>query len=134
MAYPQPLLLFDGHCNLCARSVQFVLKHERNDSHIYFASLQSPTGRQILEQSKEELPDSLIFVREGQIYTESSGFLVLCRYLKFPWSLLQVFRIIPAFLRDPIYRWVARNRYRWMGKREICWMPRPEWKKRFLDV
>lgn len=133
MEYPQPLLLFDGHCNLCARSVQFVLKHERKGSQIHFASLQSPTGQQIQEQYGEDLPDSLVLIQDEQIYTESTGFLVLCRHLKVPWSMLQIFRVVPSFLRDPIYRWVARNRYRWMGKRETCWMPRPEWNSRFID-
>lgn len=132
MEYPQPLLLFDGHCNLCARSVQFVLKHERKDSPIHFASLQSETGQSVKRQLGADAPDSLIFVHRGTVYTESTGFLVLCQHLKFPWSALQVFRFVPSFLRDPIYRWVARNRYKWMGKRETCWMPQPKWKSRFI--
>jgi predicted DCC family thiol-disulfide oxidoreductase YuxK len=132
MKVEQPLLLFDGHCNLCSRSVQFVLENERTTSNIHFASLQSETGVAVKDQLGPDAPDSLIFVHHDKIYSESTGFLVLCQYLKFPWSALQVFRIVPSFLRDPIYRWVARNRYQWMGKRETCWMPQPKWKSRFI--
>ncbi|HVW59599.1 MAG TPA: thiol-disulfide oxidoreductase DCC family protein [Puia sp.] len=128
------VILFDGVCNLCNRSVQFILKRDR-EGRFRFASLQSPLGQALLERASlpAERFDSFVLVENNRAYTRSSGALRVFRLLGAPWSLLCVFWIIPRPIRDSIYDWVARHRYRWFGKQDSCWLPRPEWKERFLD-
>jgi predicted DCC family thiol-disulfide oxidoreductase YuxK len=126
--------LFDGVCNLCSRSVQFILKRDRRNL-FRFASLQSPLGQSLLQGTG--LPpdhlDSFVLVENNKVYTRSSGALRVCRKLGGAWPLLYVLMIIPRPLRDGIYNWIARRRYKWFGKKESCWLPSPEWKSRFLD-
>jgi len=126
--------LFDGVCNLCSRSVQFILKRDRRN-HFRFASLQSPLGQSLLQSSglAAEHLDSFVLLEDNKVYTRSSGALRVCRKLGGAWPLLYVLMIIPRPLRDGIYNWVARHRYKWFGKKESCWLPAPEWKSRFLD-
>ncbi|HVU58066.1 MAG TPA: thiol-disulfide oxidoreductase DCC family protein [Puia sp.] len=133
-AGPSPIVLFDGVCNLCNRSVQFILKRDRRGL-FRFASLQSSVGRSLLQQYglSTTSMDSFVLLDNDKPYTRSSGALRVMKRLGFPWSLLYVVWIIPRPVRDRIYDWVARNRYRWFGKEETCWLPRPEWKERFLD-
>jgi len=121
-------------CNLCSRSVQFILKRDRRGI-FRFASLQSPTGQSFLQRSglPTDVLNSFVLLDNNKTYTRSSGALRVVKKLGFPWSILYIFWIIPRPVRDRIYDWVARNRYRWFGKKETCWLPRPEWKERFLD-
>jgi len=121
-------------CNLCSRSVQFILKRDRRGI-FRFASLQSPTGQSFLQRSglPTDVLNSFVLLDNNKTYTRSSGALRVVKKLGFPWSILYIFWIIPGPVRDRIYDWVARNRYRWFGKKETCWLPRPEWKERFLD-
>jgi predicted DCC family thiol-disulfide oxidoreductase YuxK len=131
---PFPIILFDGVCNLCNKSVQFILKRDRR-SKFRFASLQSPIGQSLLQQAG--LPaghlDSFVLVENNKVYTRSSGILRMLKSLGGAWSLLYIFWIVPRPVRDSIYDWVAHHRYRWFGKQDSCWLPRPEWKNRFLD-
>jgi predicted DCC family thiol-disulfide oxidoreductase YuxK len=126
--------LFDGVCNLCNRSVQFILKRDRR-SIFRFASLQSSLGQSLLKRSG--LPagdlDSFVLVEDNMLYTRSTAALRVCRKLGGAWSLLSAFRIIPRPLRDGIYNWVARHRYKWFGKQDSCWLPSPEWADKFLS-
>lgn len=128
------IILFDGVCNLCNQSVQFVIDRDTNDRFL-FASLQSDFGQNIL--TKHELNtsnfDSIILVDKDRIYQKSSAALRIAKELKFPWSLLTIFLILPAFIRDFGYNYVAKNRYNWFGKQESCWMPTPELRSKFLD-
>ena len=128
-----PILLFDGVCNLCNSSVQFFIKHDKK-GRVKFAALQSETGRDLL--FKFELDpdyfDSLVFIDKEKVYTHSSAVLRASKYLNGLYPLLQVFLIKPKFLRDPIYKWIGRNRYRWFGKQDACMIPTPELKERFL--
>jgi len=121
-------------CNLCSRSVQFILKRDRRGI-FRFASLQSPTGQSFLPGSglPTDALNSFVLLDNNKTYTRSSGALRVVKKLGFPWSLLYILRIIPRPVRDKVYDWIARNRYRWFGKKETCWLPRPEWKERFLD-
>lgn len=130
-----PLLLFDGVCNLCNASVQWVLK--RDQKGIFkFASLQSDTGQALLKKFgfHSEDFDTVVLVDGERIFTRSDVPLEIVRRLGGAWSLLTVFKIIPRFIRNAVYDWVARNRYRWFGKKEECMLPRPEWKGRFVDA
>lgn len=128
------VLLFDGTCNLCNGSVQWVLKHDHK-AYFQFASLQSQVGQKYLSayNLSQSALDTVVLIDDNQIFTHSDAPLRVMRKLGFPWSLGIVLSIIPRFLRNGVYRWVARNRYRWFGKTEQCWLPRPEWKDRFLD-
>lgn len=133
MVDKSPLILFDGVCNLCNSSVQFVIKHDKK-KQFHFASLQGETGQHIL--LKYELPtasfNSFILIADGILYRESTAVLILLKILGGPWRLLYVFIILPAFIRNAVYRFIASNRYRWFGKRESCMLPSPELKGRFL--
>lgn len=98
-----------------------------------FTSLQSDTAKVLLGgHGVHEEPDSIIVVQNGQLLTESQAILALLPFLSFPWPLLRIARVIPRFVRDPIYRLIARNRYRWFGKKSSCRLPTPEERERFL--
>jgi predicted DCC family thiol-disulfide oxidoreductase YuxK len=129
----RPVLLFDGVCNVCNASVQFVLKHER-DGAIQFASLQSEAGRRLVEE--RALPDdvsTVIFLDGDKSYVRSSAAVAVLRHLRAPWSwLAPVLQVIPRPLRDLGYAIFARLRYRLFGKRETCMVPTPEIRARFL--
>ncbi len=128
-----PILLFDGNCHLCAGSVQWVLKRDKAGL-FYFAPLQSELGRQTLKHlGVSESLNSVVLVVGDRAYARSDAALETARCLGFPWSLLTVFRLVPRFIRDAVYDWIARNRYRWFGHSETCWMPKAEWKERFLN-
>jgi predicted DCC family thiol-disulfide oxidoreductase YuxK len=128
-----PILLFDGLCNLCNGSVQFILKRDPNGI-FRFASLQSEEAEALLEQyeDKPESLDSVVLLEGEELYARSDAALRVARRLTGLWPLLYAFILIPRPIRDSIYNWIARNRYRWFGKQDQCMMPRPEWKHRFL--
>lgn len=127
------ILLFDGVCNLCNSSVQFVLKHEKKHKQL-FASLQSDIGKEILSQYEIDVTktDSLVLVENNRAYIKSSAALRLSRKLKGLYPVLYVFIIIPPFIRNAIYDYVARNRYKWFGKTDTCMIPDKNSANRFL--
>ena len=127
------MLLFDGVCNLCNASVQWILKRDRKGV-FKFAALQSDTGQMLLRQFglSEKNFDTVVLVTDGRIFTRSDAALEIVQRIGGVWSLLAVFKIIPRSIRDTIYDWVARYRYRWFGKSEECMLPRPEWRERFV--
>jgi len=129
-----PVVLYDGPCGLCQRSVRFLLRHE-NGTHLRFASLQSEQGQAILSFFK--LPSSLdemVFVENGTPSSGADAALALCAYLRYPAKALGIFRIIPRSLSRRVYRWIARHRYQWFGKKEECLLPQPDQAARFLDA
>lgn len=130
----EPVLLFDGVCNLCNSTVQFILRWERQP-RLRFAPLQSPEGEALLASIGEAPADlnSVLFIENGRCYHRSSAALRVARYLRFPWPLLYGFIVVPPFLRDAVYGYVARNRYRWFGKQETCQIPTPALRARFLS-
>lgn len=128
-----PIVLFDGVCNLCNGSIQFLIKRDPQ-ARFRFASLQSETGQKLqadLGMDPQAL-DSVVLVEGDRWYKESDAALRIARSLPGAWKLLAAFRIVPRPLRDAVYRWIARNRYRWFGKAETCWLPTPELRGRFL--
>jgi predicted DCC family thiol-disulfide oxidoreductase YuxK len=127
------ILLFDGVCNLCNGAVQFVLKHN-TDETIKFAALQSEAGQQLLKAHHlpTETLNSLVLIEDGRAYTESTGALRLARHFGGFWRVLYIMVYVPAPLRDVVYRWVGANRYRWFGQAEACMIPTPALKARFL--
>jgi len=128
-----PVLLFDGVCNLCNASVQWVLKRDRKGI-FRFAALQSEAGRALLRQSglSSENFDTVVLVDGDRVFTRSDAALEIVRRIGGPWSLLGIFRIVPRPLRNAVYDWVARYRYRWFGKTQSCMIPQPEWANRFI--
>ncbi len=129
-----PVLLFDGLCNLCSSSVQFVLKHDKK-ARFHFASLQSEVGQELLKAHGLATDDfdSFVLIKGGKIFTQSSAALQVAGQLNFPLNLLKLLLIIPRPIRDFCYNFMAKNRYKWFGKKASCWLPKPEWKGRFLD-
>lgn len=128
------IVLFDGVCNFCNSSVQFIIKHDTSNS-LKFASLQSSIGQELL--NKYAIPkdvDSVIFIENNQAYTKSSAALKIANYFGGFWKLLQIFMIVPTFIRDFFYDIIAKNRYRWFGKKDSCMLPSPEIRNRFLEV
>jgi predicted DCC family thiol-disulfide oxidoreductase YuxK len=128
------ILFFDGVCNLCNSTVQWILRHDK-DQQIQFAALQSDAAKQRLlplgiDTTKLE---SMVFLEDGVAYTRSTGVLHLARALGAPYSWAAVLLVLPASLRDFFYKILAKNRYAWFGQRQSCMMPTPELKKRFLS-
>ncbi len=130
-----PILLFDGICNLCNGFVQFVISRDSR-AVFRFAALQSEIGRELAE--KAGLPSSslstVVLYENNRFYTHSDVGLRVARRLDGLWPAFYIFVVLPKFIRDAIYNWVARHRYRWFGKRESCMVPTPELRSRFLDT
>ncbi len=128
-----PIVLFDGVCNLCSGSVQFILRRDPAGA-FRFASLQSDLGQRLLTERglDPKALDSVVVVDGDRFYRESDAALRIARDLKGAWKALTVFRLIPRPVRDWAYRLIARNRYSWFGKAETCWLPTPELRGRFL--
>jgi predicted DCC family thiol-disulfide oxidoreductase YuxK len=129
-----PTILFDGVCNLCNGSIQFILKRDP-EARFRFASLQSESGRRLVAENglDPDVLNSVILIEDGKVYRESAAALRIARHMSGAWKLLRVFVLIPRPIRDAAYRLIARNRYRWFGKSETCWLPTPELRARFLD-
>jgi len=127
------IIFFDGVCNLCNGAVQFVIKRDHHHE-FKFASLQSNFAKETLNNFnlKAAHGDSLILLENGKLYEASTAVLRIAKKLTGLWPLLYVFIVIPPFLRNAVYRWVARHRYQWFGKQDQCWVPTPELKSRFL--
>lgn len=129
-----PVLLFDGVCNLCNGSVQFIIRRDP-EARIRFAALQSNAARSLLASigvQPESLPDSMVLVENGTMFTRSTAVLRVVKQLRFPWPLLYVLVIIPPPLRNWMYDIIARRRYRWFGRQDACMMPTPGLQARFL--
>jgi predicted DCC family thiol-disulfide oxidoreductase YuxK len=155
-AEPARVVLFDGVCHLCNRTVDFLIRHDRR-RRLRFASLQSETGNRLLEARARGRADeereagraggagragagspgprtyqTVVFVDGDRVHERSSGALRIVGALGWPWRLAMGFLLVPRPLRDLAYDWVARNRYRWFGQRRTCRLPGPEERGRFL--
>lgn len=130
----KPIIFFDGVCNLCNTSVQFILKRDKKEKFL-FASLQSGFAKENLpvDLSDSESLQSIVLKDSGLILTKSSAVLTIARSLSGLWPMLYIFIAIPKPLRDWAYTIVAKNRYKWFGKKDYCVIPSPELKNRFLD-
>jgi len=130
----ESIVLFDGVCTLCNRSVTFLIARDPH-AKLRFASLQSERARRELASIGVTgvLPDSIVLLQARRIFSRSGAVLRIARSLRFPWSLLYAAIIIPPFLRDAIYDFIARRRYRWFGRSETCMVPTPELRARFLS-
>jgi predicted DCC family thiol-disulfide oxidoreductase YuxK len=128
------VILFDGVCNFCNNKINLVIRKDKKD-FFRFAALQSEAGKKILAANGIEItpePDTFIFIEKNKIYNRSSAALHIVKHMSGLWPALFVFIIVPRFLRDIVYKIIARNRYKWWGVRESCMVPTPEVRKKFL--
>lgn len=130
---PDYLILFDGECNFCDKTVQFVLRHDKQNK-FYFASLNTALGKHLVQSSPFPAgkTDSIIYVRKGIFYAYSDAVLKILADLGGMFTWLSIFIVIPAFIRNAIYRWFASIRYKIFGTKTVCHIPSPEQRKRFL--
>lgn len=126
------IILFDGECNFCDKSVQFIIKRDP-EAIFSFTSQQGEAGQQMIK--KHHAPssiDSIILIENDTYYLKSSAALRICRHLQGAWKLLFIFILVPYPIRDFFYNILAKNRYKWFGKKDQCTLPTPEVRKRFL--
>jgi predicted DCC family thiol-disulfide oxidoreductase YuxK len=128
------IILFDGVCNFCNSSINFVIRHDKKN-HFRFAPLQSETGKQLLQQFEAgELPlDSIVLIENNKLYKQSTAVLKIAKQLGGAYRLLYGFVILPSFLRDAVYKYVAKNRYKWFGKKDSCMIPTKEIREKFIS-
>jgi len=129
------LILFDGVCNLCNTSVLYVIKRDKKDV-FRFAPLQSDIGRQIIDQYNLDVSKTdsiLLYSKTNGLSVKSSAALQIAKHLGFPNNLMSVFFVVPPFIRNWVYDFIAKNRYKWYGKKDTCMIPTPELKAKFLE-
>jgi predicted DCC family thiol-disulfide oxidoreductase YuxK len=127
-------ILFDGVCNLCNGSVLFVIKRD-TQSIFHFAALQSDFGKKQLNKlgvSQSDF-DTVLLLKQGRVYKKSNAALEIAKDLSGLWPMLYMFKIVPTFIRDAVYTFIANNRYQWFGRKESCMIPTPELRARFAD-
>lgn len=131
----QPVLLFDGVCNLCNYLVVFILRYE-NGNNIKFASLQSEAAAKLLKQYQVKLLekelDTLVFIFEGKVFVRSDAALKIAGFMKKPISYVTVLKFLPLSLLNFLYDLVAKYRYRIFGRQAQCMVPEEKWDDRFL--
>ena len=127
-------MIFDGVCNLCVRSVKFIINHEADQS-VRFTPLQSPAGARLLREFGFDPEDakSFVLVADGKPYVKSDAAIRVARHLRGGWRLIGAIKIIPRPIRNWTYDVIARNRYRWFGRSEACMVPTPELLSRFVE-
>jgi len=126
-------VLFDGVCNFCNASINFVIEHDRA-GYFKFAPLQSAIGEELIAEHEIDRieTDSVILVEDGEVFTHSTAALRIAKHLDGPWSWAHGLIVLPRSLRDMAYRLFAKYRYRLFGRRDSCMMPTPEVRARFL--
>jgi len=128
------IILFDGVCNLCNNSVQFVIKRDVNDV-FQFAALQSETGKKLLTERNIDTQevDSIILIEPNvAYYTKSTAALEIGKHLKGLKAISSILLWLPEALRNIVYDFIARNRYKWYGKKDNCMIPSEEIKSKFI--
>lgn len=128
------IVLFDGVCNLCNGSVNFLIDNDKRNK-LHFASLQSGFGQQVLAHfgMAQHDFDTFLFVKKGERYVRSRAAIEVMRTLGGAWQAATVLLLVPRFVRDAVYRWVSAHRYRLFGKSEQCRLPTPALRAKFLE-
>ena len=127
------IILFDGVCNLCNGAVNFVIK--RDPRNVFkFTPLQEKQGVLLLKKHAVDSRklDSIVLIENGNVYIKSSAALRIARKMSNLWPLFFVLLIIPSYIRDGVYDFIAKNRYKWFGKKEQCIIPTPGLREKFL--
>lgn len=127
------IVLFDGICNFCNTSIYFIIKHDHKN-YFKFATLQSEKAKALINNFNiaPSTNNSILLIEKDKIYYKSTAALRIAKKLNNGFSLLYVFMIVPAFLRNTVYDYVAKNRYKWFGKREVCMLPSAEIRSKFI--
>ena len=127
------VIMFDGICNLCNTSVQFILKRDQKEQFL-FTSLQSDVAKILLLQYKvkKNSLDSILLIEDGILYQKSDAVLKICNHLNWPWRLFLAAKYLPVSKRDKLYDVIAKHRYQWFGKKDVCTMVIPKYKNRFI--
>lgn len=128
------IVFFDGVCNLCNKSVDFILKRDHHRKFRY-ASLQSSIADNMLGEKGVDTSDirTIILLKDQKIFYKSDAVLEIARDLRPPWPVLYIFKLVPRFIRDAMYNLISKNRYNWFGKRDTCRIPTTEEKDLFLE-
>ena len=127
------IILFDGVCLFCQKSVQFIIKRDKK-AVFQFASLQSSIGRKMLQEHRVPTNEnSLILLEDGCYYSKSTAALKVSKHLTHFWRLLYLFIIVPKPIRDFVYNFIAHHRYKLLNENTTCMIPTPEIRKRFLQ-
>ncbi len=128
-----PIVLFDGECQFCDSSVQFIIKHDAKEL-FYFASLKSEVGKELLvKYAVSSEIDSIVLIENNKAYVKSIAVLRIGRQLRGVLKCLYIFKFVPTSVRDFAYDLIAKNRYKWFGKKDSCKLPPPSIRKRFLS-
>lgn len=127
------VILFDGVCNLCNGAITFIIKRDKKN-HYRFAALESDIGKMYLKKHNIDplKIDSIILIRGERAFIKASAALRIAQKMSGLWPLLYVFIIIPRFISNGVYDYIARNRYQWFGKEESCMIPTPALREKFL--
>jgi len=128
------IIFFDGVCNLCNGTVDFLIQHNPNKD-LFFSSLQSPFAASFLKKQNIDLKNlnTIYYYEDGQVYKRSEAVWKYLKHSRAPYRFLRVFRFIPLSISDSVYNLVARNRYNLLGKRDSCRIPSAEEKDRFIE-
>jgi predicted DCC family thiol-disulfide oxidoreductase YuxK len=134
LSTPDHIILFDGVCNFCNSSINLVIRNDKKNI-FRFAPLQSETAKQLLKQHHIDptITDSIVYIANGKAHVRSSAALHIARRMDGLYPLLFGMIIIPPFLRNLVYNYIAKNRYKWFGKKDSCMMPTPEIRQKFIS-
>lgn len=133
MTEQKAIILFDGFCNLCNGTVNFLIQKDRK-KQFRFVPLQSEKGKSLIHKFQIPLEtDSVILIKNDKVFLESDAAIEIAAMLNYPWKVGVITKYIPTKIRNKLYQWIAKNRYRWFGKREICRIPTSE-EKELFDV
>jgi len=127
------IVLFDGICNFCNSSVNFIMDHDE-ENYFKFAAIQSEPGQELMKKFGLDPVNltTFIFVQGDKYYTKTTAALKVAKHLGFPWNLSYIFIIVPPFIRNITYNIIAKYRYKWFGKKDACRIPTPEEREKFL--
>ncbi len=128
------LVIFDGVCNLCETSVNFIIERDP-DGTFQFVPSQTALGEALQDEYGVNTSslDTVVLIKDGVVYTESDAAVEIAREFDGAWKLLSLSRFVPRPIRNRVYQWIARNRYAWFGRKDVCMMPTPEIRARFLE-
>ncbi len=128
------LVIFDGVCNLCEASVNFIIARDP-DGVFQFVPSQTPRGEALQDEYDVNTSslDTVVLIKDGVVFTESDAAVEIAKEFDGAWKLLALARFVPRPIRNRVYQWIARNRYAWFGRKDVCLMPTPEIRERFLE-
>ena len=128
----QRVVFFDGICNLCQRSIKYLIKYDKKQS-LKFASLQGEYANKMLHPTDHKNLESILYFDSKELYTKSTAILKICNVLGGWHKILLVGYLLPKFIRNMVYDVIAQNRYKWFGRQEHCMVPTNDLKNRFIE-